>query len=87
MSAPSKFPGEPVPTFTDWRQEAVNAKRKAPAWHTVAQGRRFYSRTVASQIRLGRIPALQPGQWEVRYQATDVPGKYTLHIRYTGGAS
>lgn len=88
MTAHTRFPGEPQPTFTDWRREAVNAKRKAPRWHLVAEGRRTYSRTMASQIRLGRIAALQPqGAWEARYQATDQPGHFTLYIRFTGADS
>lgn len=76
---------EPQPTFTDWAAEARNAQRKHRAepgrWHLVAEGRRTYSRTVAAQIRAGRIAALDAGMWEVRYQATDAPGKFTLYIR------
>lgn len=81
--ARSRF--EPPATFTDWEAEARNALRKhrrePGRWHLVAEGRRYYSRTVAAQLRAGRIKALAAGEWEVRYVATDDPQKFTLYIR------
>lgn len=81
--ARSRF--EPPATFTDWEAEARNAQRKhrrePGRWHLVAEGRRTYSRTMAAQLRLGRIKALHAGEWEVRYVPTDTPGQVTLYIR------
>lgn len=78
---------EPPTTFTDWDAETRNARRKhrrePGRWHLVAEGRRFYSRTVAAQLRAGRVKALPAGQWEVRYVPTDTAGQYALYIRPT----
>lgn len=79
----SRFSGEPRSTYTDWTREALNATRKAPAWHKVGEGQRLFNRTMASQIRLGRVKALDPKRWEVRYTPTDDPQRVVLFIRDT----
>jgi hypothetical protein len=84
MTGATRYPGEPRSTQTDWTRETLNAKRKAPAWHLVGEGRRTFQRSMAAQLRAGRVRAIDPAQWEIRYQPTDAPGRVTLYIRFTG---
>lgn len=61
----------------DWSSTCERVEKGAGAWFNVGE----FSPSVASHIRAGKYPSVDPEKFEVTTQKTDQPGRSALFMR------